>query len=399
MFHFLRIHTVPTEEEGSTWLQLFFDLVYVAILVELGNRLGNDLNLEGTITFILLFIPIWSSWLEFVDYGQRYPIDDIGQRILTILYMAFMLIMAFEIHRITGSTAITFFITFGISKFILALMYARAWIYYPEYRRLTRNRGVSFLMIGVLWIIVAFVAPTKVLLWAIVIVVGGMMPVIFRRNHHNTAHSDSTSPPFKYHFTLYRFGELTIIVLGEFFIKLVISSTGRELTPINYLIGAGLLSISVCIWWLYFDHLEHANLAQAGTRVMAWVYSHFPFMVGIVSYGVIGNKIFAAIPQEPLPDAKRMLFTGSLAVALLAFGIIEWASKEKDEPLARAPQPWFRVGGASFLLIVGLLGKSINVGWFVLIVVSVLLLEVAVDVYERLRRHDSDDAETAAAVA
>ena len=33
MFQFLRIHTVPTEEEGSTWLQLFFDLVNPATLL------------------------------------------------------------------------------------------------------------------------------------------------------------------------------------------------------------------------------------------------------------------------------------------------------------------------------------------------------------------------------
>ena len=39
MFRFLRIHTVPDEGGGSTWLQLFFDLVYVAILIQLGNRL------------------------------------------------------------------------------------------------------------------------------------------------------------------------------------------------------------------------------------------------------------------------------------------------------------------------------------------------------------------------
>ena len=57
MFQFMRIHTVPTEEEGSTWLQLFFDLVYVAILIELGNRLSHDLTSEGIITFAILFIP------------------------------------------------------------------------------------------------------------------------------------------------------------------------------------------------------------------------------------------------------------------------------------------------------------------------------------------------------
>ena len=98
MFRFLQIHTVPKEEEGSSWLQLFFDLVYVAILVELGAQLSHNLSLEGVVIFVILFIPIWWSWMEFVDYGRRYPIDDIGQRILTVLYMAVMLLLAFEIH-------------------------------------------------------------------------------------------------------------------------------------------------------------------------------------------------------------------------------------------------------------------------------------------------------------
>ena len=390
MFHFLRIHTVPAEEEGSTWLQLFFDLVYVAILVELGNRLGSNLNLEGAVTFILLLIPIWWSWLEFVDYGRRYPIDDIGQRILTVVYMAVMLVMAFEIHTLTGTTTTTFFFIYGFSKFVLALMYGRVWIYYPAYRHLTRNRAVAFFAAGMLWIAVAFIAPSSFLLWVSVVVLGALMPLIIQLIHGVSQRSNLPGPPTKYHFTLYRFGELTIIVLGEFFIKLVISSTGRELSPINYIIGAGLLSISVSLWWLYFDHLEHADLAQAGTRLRVWTFSHYPFIAGIVAYGVVGNKIFAAIPQEPLPDAWRLLFTIALALAVLAFGIIEWASKEKDEPLARSPQPWIRLGGAAALITLGIMGRSLNVGWLVMLVVAIMLIQVVLGVRARLQRPDPE---------
>lgn len=44
---------------------------------------------------------------------------------------------------------------------------------------------------------------------------------------------------------------------------------------------------------------------------------------------------------------KRLLFTIALATVVLAYGIIEWSSKEKYEPLARSPQPWIgRRGGA-----------------------------------------------------
>jgi len=118
MFKFMRIHTVPTEEEGSTWLQLFFDLVYVAILVELGDRFSHNLHLEGLVSFVVILLPIWWSWLEFVDYGRLYPVDDIGQRILTVLYMAAMLLLAFEIHALTQTELTTFIVTYGLSKFI-----------------------------------------------------------------------------------------------------------------------------------------------------------------------------------------------------------------------------------------------------------------------------------------
>jgi len=386
MFRFLRIHTVPTEEEGSTWLQLFFDLVYVAILVELGNRLAGDLTLEGVIEFALLFIPIWWSWLEFVDYGRRYPIDDIGQRILTVLYMAIMLLLAFEIHNLTGAGTITFLFTYGLSKFVLATMYARAWTHYPSYRHLASHRIMGYTLAGLLWIAAAFIAPSSMWMWVLPIALGMLLPLLIHLSHRISGRSNLPGPPIKHLFTLHRFGELTIIVLGEFFIKLVASSAGRELTAVNYFIGAGLLAISVSLWWLYFDHMEHASLAKAGSRTQTWMYAHYPFMAAITAYGVVGNKIFAAIPGVPLDDTRRLLFTTALATAVLAYGIIDWSSKENDEPLARSPQPWIRLGGAVALLLVGLLGGSLNVGWLVAFVAAIFLSQVGLDVFARMHR-------------
>ena len=39
MLRLLQKQTVAREEPGATWLELFFDLIYVVILVELGNRI------------------------------------------------------------------------------------------------------------------------------------------------------------------------------------------------------------------------------------------------------------------------------------------------------------------------------------------------------------------------
>ena len=395
MFRLLRIHTVPKEEESSTWLQLFFDLVYVAILVELGAQLSHNLNLEGIVRFVILFIPVWWSWLEFVDYGRRYPVDDIGQRILTVVYMAAMLLLAFEIHSLTEKGTTTFIVIYGLSKFIQALMYGRAWIYYPAYRQRTSYRAVAYILVGILWIVFAFIASSNVFLLALPVILGALIPLVIQAIHQVNNRSDLPSPPIKYHFSLHRFGELTIIVLGEFFIKLVTSSSGRELTAINYVMGAGLLGISVSLWWLYFDHLEHASLAKARSRIWVWTYSHFPFMVAITTYGVVGNLIFAETPLVPLDDTKRLLFTIALATAVLALGIIEWSSKEKDEPLARSHQISIRLGSSIVLLAIGFLGDSLNVGWLVLLVVAIMLLQVVLDVLMRLQRPESETAQYA----
>jgi low temperature requirement protein LtrA len=397
MFHFLQIHTVPKEEEGSTWLQLFFDLVYVAILVELGAQLSHNLSLMGIVTFVIIFIPIWWSWMEYVDYGRRYPIDDIGQRILTVFYMATMLSLAFEIHSLTEVGATTLLITYGLSKFVLAVMYGRAWIYYPDYRHQTRRQAVAFIVAGTLWLIFAFNAPENPLFFAMAVIIGALLPLAIRAVQRTFSHRhDQPLPPIKYHFTLHRFGELTIIVLGELFIKLVTSSEGRELTVINYFMGAGILAISVSLWWLYFDHLEHANLAQAGSKLWIWAYGHFPFMVAITAYGVMGNHLFGTMPNAQLEVGQRLLFTSALATAVLTFGLIEYASKEKEEPLARSSQPWMRISVAAMLLAIGLFGNTLTAAWLVTIVAFILLLQVGLDVSARLQRPEPELAQNAA---
>ncbi|UCG25499.1 MAG: low temperature requirement protein A [Chloroflexota bacterium] len=394
MFRLLRIHTVPDEGKGSTWLQLFFDLVYVAILVELGNRLSHDLTLEGAVEFAFLFIPIWWSWLEFVLYGRYFPVDDIGQRVLTVLYMGFMLAMAFEIHDVTGETAAAFLVAYGLSKFVLALMYARAWSQFPEYRTVTSHFAIAFVLVGVLWIGIALLAPTSLWLWGLVMLIGILSPVISRFIRDLTGRSEQPHPPSKYHYMQHRFGELTIIVLGEFFIKLATTAEDRELTTLNIYIGLCLLGVSISLWWLYFDHLEHYRLSKAGSRLGAWIYSHYPFMVGITAYGVLGTKVFAATRDEPLDDHKRLLFVTALTVALLAYGAIEWATKEKDEPLTRNPQPWLRFAGAAVLLALGILGGSLHVGVLVTIVVAVFLIQIGFDVHKRLQRPESEAADS-----
>jgi low temperature requirement protein LtrA len=42
-----------------SWLELFFDLIFVVVVAELSHYLAKQVSLEGVGSFILLFLPVW----------------------------------------------------------------------------------------------------------------------------------------------------------------------------------------------------------------------------------------------------------------------------------------------------------------------------------------------------
>jgi len=387
----LRLKTVPhRHEEGATWLELFFDLIYVAILIEMGNRLGSNLSLQGVVEFVLLFAPIWLSWLEPVIYSRRFPTDDIGHRLLTFLYMLLLVALAMEIHDITGDTAQAFLLAYAGTKFVMAVMYARAWSIYPEYRVICRAFVISYVIAGLLWVVIALFAPTNFVFWIVPTLLGFAAPFLIPWLHNLLKQPPVAKPALKIHYLLDRVGELTIIVLGEFFIKAVTSAADIEMSLATYVNAFLLIAISLAIWWLYFDHLDHTDMAEPGSKPRAWIDTHYLFLVALAAYGVAGSKVLMASPGHPLSDEKRLLLGLSLAVVVLASALIEWFAREKPGAMARKPQIWPRVIAAALIAALAVWGGSLATVVLVLSLSLVMAVLVLFDVRQRRRTSAGD---------
>ena len=70
-----------------TWLELFFDLIFVAAVAQVGEPLRDDYTLSGLIRFSVLFVLIWWAWLGNAVFATRFDSDDVLQRALTLLQM------------------------------------------------------------------------------------------------------------------------------------------------------------------------------------------------------------------------------------------------------------------------------------------------------------------------
>ena len=66
-----------------TFLELFFDLVFVVVISQLAHRLAAHPSWSGVGWFVFLFYAVWSSWLNGTLYHDLHTTNDLSVRVFT----------------------------------------------------------------------------------------------------------------------------------------------------------------------------------------------------------------------------------------------------------------------------------------------------------------------------
>src|SRR3954451_2154205 len=78
----VRPPTLRTGEDATaSRLELFFDLAYVLVVLELANAFYKDLSWRGFLVFVALYVAMWFSWVGFTLYANRFDTDDVVYRV------------------------------------------------------------------------------------------------------------------------------------------------------------------------------------------------------------------------------------------------------------------------------------------------------------------------------
>lgn len=60
------------EHRHATWLELFYDLVFVVAVFQVAHNLYIDVSMTGFFSFVFLFIPLWWAWIGTTFYANRF---------------------------------------------------------------------------------------------------------------------------------------------------------------------------------------------------------------------------------------------------------------------------------------------------------------------------------------
>lgn len=313
------------EERQVTFLELFYDLVYVVLVAELTHALAAHVDAAHIRNFaFLFFIALW-MWLNGASYHELHGNNDIRTRVTTFLQMITVAAMAVFAHDALGETAIGFGLSLAAFQLIMAVMWWRTGVHDPDHRPVSNPYALAYLLSTVALIGSAF-APLNIMVW---IWIGAMtlsLAVQFftfslgRQNPAVRAQLDrgfQATPS-----AVERFGLLTIIVLGE-----VIVGTVRGIADHSELTwtvgGIGLLGMIVAfgLWWLYFDFISHRLPIQTTNWTLVWMYTHLPVTMGIAATGAaVLNVVEHA--GESLPHEVRWLLVGAIATTLVGILVL-----------------------------------------------------------------------------
>ena len=312
------------EEHRVTWLELFFDLVFVASLIQLGNVLADDLTLGGAVRFVALFVALWWNWSGTTVFVNRVAVDDWKHRVLVITQMFAVGSLAVHVPVAFEAGELGFALSYIAARATLVAMWAHARDVVPEARALaSRFMGLFLLGIG-LWSVSLLVpAPARYWLWALAIVVeavGTATPAI-RGQFDSSTHGEIEH-------LQERMALFTIIVLGEGFVKAtdVLTDSGVSAPSLVY----GVLGITImgAIWWTYFDDVADAVVRRDGMWTYVWSYGHAPLAAAITAFGVSLKKLLAL---EGYADAiatdKAWLLGASVVVTMLATAVLDLATR------------------------------------------------------------------------
>jgi low temperature requirement protein LtrA len=373
-----------------TFLELFFDLVFVVVISQLAHRLAEHPSWSGVGWFAFLFYAVWSSWLNGTLYYDLHGTDDVSVRVFTFGQMLAVALMAAYIGDVPGEGSAGFALAYAANTFILVILWFRTGLHDPSHRPGSIPYSTGYLLATVLFVVSAGVdEPARYRLWALALVVEVAGQVIGYHRWTPPATQGGEATIATTPSLIERFGLFVIIVLGEVIVGAVDGMAQIAPLQANEIV-LGLLGVLVAVglWWIYFDLVSHR--APISSRTQLWLYLHLPLVIAMAGGGAgVLNTVEQA--TQPLPDAVRWLLVGSLAAAVLSVALIT-----RTLEVRRAYPEIYRAAEAAMLVSAALtLGVGLT-DWgakaSLTAMVLLLLLPVAAGLLVWLRRTDPNRA-------
>lgn len=314
-------------EQGATFVELFFDLVFVYAVTQLTAFVLHDLTWGGVGRAAVLFWLVWWAWTQFTWTLNLADTEHSWVRLPVLVATALAFFLAQAVPDAYGDAGAWFAVAYALSRVVgLAVQTLVVGTDAEDPRAVVVFGGLSAAGITLV-VIGGFVdGDLRLWLWAAAIVADLVTVRFAGRRIWQLAAG---------HFAE-RHGLIVIIALGESLIAAGVATTEltRDLT--FAMTTAGAVVVTCALWWTYFGAL-HAGLEErlaeqddahrASYARDVFSLGHAAVVAGVIGIAV-GVEAGVAHPGEPIQGAEALaltmgvlLFVGGLTAASARAGL------------------------------------------------------------------------------
>ncbi|MDJ0348321.1 low temperature requirement protein A [Cryobacterium sp. PH29-G1] len=347
----------PDDSERAhnvTYIELFFDLIFIFALTQLSRYLFDNQSLTGALESTVLVLAFWWIWIYTTWATNWLDPVRLPVRGAIIVLSLIGLVLSTSIYESFGDRGVVFAITYvslqlGRTVFMLAAVARHDRDLFRTHLRILVWLSVA----GIFWILGGFLAiEWRLPFWALALAIeylsagfGFRVPGLGRAAADDW---DISGPHIAERGALF-----VIVALGESFLVTGFAFVEQDISVEGVLGLLVAFVAAVAMWWLYFDHGERVGskaIASSSTpgRIarLAYTYVHAIIIAGIVLSSV-ADKEMLKHPDTRVHLATAVTLVGGPVLYLVGVVLFRWV-------VARALPIPHVAGGGVLLVLFGL---------------------------------------------
>jgi low temperature requirement protein LtrA len=348
-----RPHGETIADRQVSNLELFYDLVYVAVIGQAAHHLAEHVSVRGLAEFVVVFALIWIAWINGSLYLELHGREDGRTRSIVFVQMGILVLLAVFTAEAADTSGRSFALVYATFQVLQTVLWYSVWLQdrrdRPEFGAATGGYvvgiGVSAAVIGASALLPA---TPRLVVWAglsVAWIVGIVLAARGSRLGLGLTPTDSL---------VERFGLFTIIVLGEVVLGVVAGLSATEQDAKTISTGMLALGLGFGFWWIYFDLVGRRLPRADGGALSTWVMSHLPVTLAITAAGAGMVSLIGHAHDARTPAGTSWLLAGAVATGLVALVLTERVLVDAERlVLVFGPLRLALSAGAAVALLVG----------------------------------------------
>ena len=359
------------EGQGATFIELFFDLVFVFAVTQVVGLVHHDPTWSGATHGLLVFWLIWWGWTQFTWALNSANTEHRFIEVMTLVATAIAFVMAYGVPESFADDALWFAIPYVLVRIVGLAVYAGVTWADPGQRGAVMTFG-ALSTIGLALAVLGALADNPLRSWCWVMVIAADLAAA-------AVAGKSESWNLQIPHFAERHGLFVIIALGESLIAVGVTASGVERTGSLVTVMLAGTAIACLLWWTYFvwlgPRLEHAA-ADAPREVQAalardtYSFLHFPIIFGVICLAV-GLEAAVAHPTDPLDSASLAFLVSGVIMFVLSAGLAHWRATGRP--------PVERLVWVVALALLATLAADASAAWVLTIVIVALVGLIAAE--------------------